>query len=158
MSQNQNLDNLVDISSLVNSDYKTLKKADLVKIVENLITAVTRQGFQIKDLKERDLEQKSEIKHLTSILKNAPVVPSSPGSSIVHINDDEVIALEQLQILKNKVKNRDMTLEEARIYDILVKNKRIAREGNKPKEEDIFGLKNADESRLLSLATKKPKE
>jgi NADH dehydrogenase/NADH:ubiquinone oxidoreductase subunit G len=73
-----------------------------------------------------------EIKNLQSIVNKAvPVVrvPDEKKSGVImHTTAEEEIALEQLQRLRAIARERQLTLEETKIYDILVKNKRLTQD------------------------------
>ncbi len=65
-------------------------------------------------------EKEEEIKKLKEALNKAMIF--SP------INDEEEIALSQIQKLRDISRTRTLTLEEVKILDYLVKNKRLAQE------------------------------
>lgn len=70
------------------------------------------------------LENKDqEIKHLQALLAG-----SAPNLHIFpqNIPDEEIIALQQLESLKLISASRDLTLEEIKKFDLLVKNKRLS--------------------------------
>ena len=64
-----------------------------------------------------------EIKHLQTLLSgSAPNLHLFPQN----IPDEEIIALQQLESLKLISATRDLTLEEIKKFDLLVKNKRLS--------------------------------
>lgn len=93
-----------------------------------------------KLLKDNKLKEE-EISHLKSLLeKNVPVLieDKKPQQLIqLDLSPEEEIAEIQLNKLKEASKNRALTLEEARIYDLLVKNKRLSR------KESTVNIENA---------------
>lgn len=93
-----------------------------------------------KLLKDNKLKEE-EISHLKSLLeKNVPVLieDKKPQQLIqLDLSPEEEIAEIQLNKLKESSKNRALTLEEARIYDLLVKNKRLSR------KESTVNIENA---------------
>ncbi len=100
------------------------------------------------------LESKEqEIKHLQTLLHGA--VPNL--TPLAHpISDEEMIALRQLESLKLTAMSRDLTLEEIKKYDLLVKNKRLA-QGNPTQIDAEFERLPSDPSELKKLASKKIK-
>lgn len=77
-----------------------------------------------KALSEKD----EEILHLQRMLGGT--VPVLSGTNVNSpLTDEEVIAELQLQRLKTKAQHSELTLEETKKFDLLVKNKRLA-QGN----------------------------
>lgn len=151
---------VLDVSNIINSDFKNLSKPKLIELIEKLLTTVTRQGIALHDATQKNEGYVQKIEHLEVLLKNMAVPSGSSG--ILIAGDDEAIAMEQLSILKGRVQGRAMTLEEAKIYEILVRNKKVAHEANKDIIEGSYksltAAPNNEESRLLSLASAKPKD
>lgn len=111
---------------------------------------------QLRDLKQALLDRDSKIAHLEALLKsNQPVVSSySPLSG--PITDEEEIALKQLEILKQASQMRPLSLEEIKIYDLLVKNKRLA-QGASTQVIDTVKLPK-EKTKLIELASRKINE
>lgn len=64
-----------------------------------------------------------EIKHLQELLTGVtPNITTFPQN----VTDEEIIALRQLESLKITAMTRDLTLEEIKKFDLLVKNKRLS--------------------------------
>jgi hypothetical protein len=107
-----------------------------------------------KLLKDNKLKEE-EIGQLKSLLeKSVPVlIEDKKPQQLIQINlsAEEEIAEIQLNKLKESSKNRALTLEEARIYDLLVKNKRLSR------KESTINIDNANyrdvsEKELMQIA------
>lgn len=77
----------------------------------------------LKDLEEKKLK----IKHLEEILRRTPL-PSVPRSPRIFEppSAEQQIAITQIERLRVASEQRPLTLEEAKLFDILVKNKRLA--------------------------------
>lgn len=116
--------------------------------LENKASAITIQKLLT------DLSNKSEeITHLKDLLsQTVPVI--QPKRELVvasHLSPEEEIASHQLERLRVAASQRSLTLEETRMFDLLVKNKRIA---NQPEtitlSEDKY--RNMKPEELLSIA------
>lgn len=79
-----------------------------------------------KLLKDLNLKRE-EISHLQGLVASTvPILVPKKIESKEDKTDSQLIAETQLSRLKNIALTRQMTLEEVRIYDFLVKNQRIA--------------------------------
>jgi hypothetical protein len=94
--------------------------------------------------------RKSEIEHLKKLLTG------SNESNIIRIEvtEEEHIAELQLERLKKKAEVGELTLEEVKKYDLLVKNKRLAKGDPTTVNADYRKLpaKSEERTKLLSLA------
>ena len=74
----------------------------------------------LKEIESRE----EEINHLKQLLTQFSVQPGNNGLVTVSpISDEELIADVQLRKLKDKAKVSELTLDEIRKLDLLVKNK-----------------------------------
>lgn len=113
-----------------------------------------RLSQELQDLKKQLKEKDSKIEHLELMLKsiaNPTYMPILP-----EVTDEEMIALKQLERLKEAAQIRPLSLEEVRIYDLLVKNKRLA-QGSATDIMDTVKLPQ-DKKELIKIASKKIKE
>lgn len=101
----------------------------------------------------KDLNKKNEeIKHLQSLVsQTVPVINKENKQFSVSISPEEEIAQMQLERLRQLAKTRTLTLEETRMFDLLVKNKRLVL------DESTINLSNnsardVSEADLLKLA------
>ncbi len=112
--------------------------------------SLSKELLKLQDqLKQRD----EQIKHLEEMLQSVNIPVYSPV--INEVTDEEMIALKQLERLKEAAQIRPLSLEEVRIYDLLVKNKRLA-QGNATDIMDTVKLPQKKEE-LLKIASKKIK-
>jgi len=94
------------------------KKSELIQDITYLSQLAMTQDIQLDNLK-KDLERKNnEISHLKKLLE-AMVPPLIK----VEMQAEEVVAEEQLKRLRDLAQNRDLTLEEARKFEIFSKIK-----------------------------------
>lgn len=101
-----------------------------------------------------DLNKKAEeIDHLKSLVTQVvPVIQAPKGNQIIIAPEAEV-ADSQLERLRQASKNRTLTLEEVRMYDLLVKNKRLSQD--KPQAKASY--RDVSDSDLELLVEKLPK-
>lgn len=96
------------------------------------------------------LKEKEEELNRANLLLNKLDI----ANVVKPLTDEEEIASIQLQKIKNISRERQLTLEEVKIYDLLVKNKRLA-QGD---VTDISGTKNLNtlqKRELIKIAAKK---
>lgn len=136
----------------------TLNIQDIETQYQDSALKVQVEGYQKKNIKLFERIQKledslklkeEEIKHLKDLLDSS--VPSYTPNFVV--NDEEVIAIKQLELLKQASQIRPLSLEEVRIYDLLVKNKRLA-QGDSTNIVDTVKLPK-DKAKLIEIASKK---
>lgn len=87
-----------------------------------------------------------EIKHLKELLDSVTPMIGKPEP----LSDEESIAYNQLNRLKAISEKRQLTLEETRIFDLLVKNKKISTD--EPKTFDATNNKKLNKKDLIAIA------
>jgi predicted nuclease with TOPRIM domain len=107
------------------NDSSNVKKIDdsptRIKVLEDQLLKLGKFASQLKEMvAQRD----QEIMHLKALLEKA--VPLIGSASPLFITDEEQIALQQMDRFKRISEERQMTLEEIKAFDLLVKNKRLA--------------------------------
>ena len=118
-----------------------------LEVAEKQIIALNDQLIQL----EKELEDKdAEISRLKNMLDSD--VPSYlPVQNPVSL--EEVIALKQIEVLHQASQTRPLSLEEVKILDLLVKNKRLA-QGNTTSIIDTVKVPK-EKAKLLEIAAKK---
>lgn len=136
-------------------DYKSieqLKKEILTLSRENKAAMLTIDKL-LKDLNKKT----EEIQHLQSLVsQTVPILVPENTKIVVTVSSEEEIAQIQLERLRQAAKNRTLTLEEVRMYDLLVKNKRLVL------DESTINLnksqyKNLSDTELLQLTAREVK-
>ncbi len=108
------------------------------------------QNVEIERLSKIVSERELEIAHLKELLfKHVPELGST-----MHVSDEELVARVQLERLKNKAMVTTLSLEEIKIFDLLVKNKRLA-EGKSTVNTDSTKLPDNMSSKDLSKIAQK---
>lgn len=109
------------------ADLDEYKSVEQLKKEILTLTRENKAAMLTIDKLLKDASQKTEeIKHLQSLVsQTVPVMkPEKPKFSIA-VSAEEEIAQLQLERLRHAAKNRVLTLEETRMFDLLVKNKRL---------------------------------
>lgn len=102
----------------------------------------------------KDLSQKTEeINHLQSLVSQTVPVIVATDPKTVHITPEEEIAELQLERLRQAAKNRVLTLEETRMYDLLVKNLRLSKDKSLP-HQSKDPIRDVSEIELVRIAEK----
>ncbi len=83
----------------------------------------------IDKLLKSSQEKNEKMQHLENMLsQTVPVVKEKAGKVIVEVSSESEIAELQLERLRKSARERVLTLEEIRAYDLLVKNKRLGQD------------------------------
>lgn len=140
--------NLTSISDIAKS-FKT--KVQLQTELERIYNLLSKAKIEMAECIDLVKSQKDQIKHLETMLKSiTPVVTGTAEK--MEFSVEEEIALKQLDMLRVVAMSRPFTPEEAKIYDILVKNKRLA-QGNSTLVADYKKLpRDTSEKTLLQIA------
>lgn len=112
----QELSTVAELKKVATSQQREIKAA--YKTIDKLLKDNNKKDEKIKQLesntpKEKKLPEKKE--------ESAPIIR-------IEITPEEEIAEHQLDRLRSASKTRALTLEETRMYDLLVKNKRLSQE------------------------------
>lgn len=74
-------------------------------------------------------EKNEKISHLENMLKQTtPVIQVKENKLAIEVSSESEIAELQLERLRKSARERVLTLEEIRAYDLLVKNKRLGQD------------------------------
>jgi hypothetical protein len=93
-------------------------------------------------------ELTKEVKRLSDRLAKHEVVPVIK----MHLTPEELICIEQINILKSKSSDRELSLDECKRLDLLIKNLRLIR--NESIETiDATNHSSIDEAALVAIAT-----
>lgn len=147
--ENAGSNSVVSIKDLSDNHENGILKTTIIKIEKDNVALGQTIDKLYQELDKKD----QEIAHLQVLLRggipNLSVLP-------LKVTDEELIALTQLEILKKKAETRELTLEEVKKYDMLVKNKMLAQGKNPPIDADSEKLP-TDKDSLLKIVSSKPK-
>lgn len=137
---------IIDVSQLQENALRT----QVLQLEDKCIALSQSINLLLKKIESKE----EELGHLKRILSQS--VPIIGQAVPINISDEEHIAEIQLQKLKENSRTRELTLDEIRKFDLLVKNKRLAQGNATEIEGKTKGLpKNISTSRLIELASKK---
>lgn len=140
---------LVSIQEISENSKENQLKTQILKLEDKCIAL----SQVIDSLLKQNETKEEEISHLKAMLgKTVPVIGENPIA--INITDEELIADIQLRKLKEQARSRELTLDEIRKFDLLVKNKRLA-QGNATEIEGRSLPKQLPKNQLLQIASKK---
>lgn len=138
----------ISIHELSENSKENQLKTQILKLEEKCVAL-----SQVIDSLLKQIESKEEeISQLKNVLqKSTPLI----GEAIaINISDEELIADVQLRKLKEQAKIRELTLDETRKFDLLVKNKRLA-QGNATEIGAKVLPKELPKKQLIQIASRK---
>jgi hypothetical protein len=122
------------------SDDKTISQEELSRSFQLRPTVTEEdrlahaQTVTIHKLMEENKRLKAEVEHLHMLLAStAPLVGGDPA---LDVSDEEAICEIQLRKLQAKAQDRELTLEETKRLEILIKSLYLIREKAQPKSND----------------------
>lgn len=133
------MSDIIDIGDLRKSLVEKTEKKDLSEFAEKQQEIIERYQFEIKILKEKN----QHLEHLLTSLSN--------GEMVKQVTPEEMICIEQIQILKSKSSQRELSLDEAKRLDLFVKNLKVIR-GEVSKVIDAPNLERVDTDDLIAIA------
>lgn len=126
------------------------------------VTDLSFEKMKLKDLKEYSLAQyatieslkkendslQEKIAHLESLLINSK-------QRAMPLSDEEIICIEQINVIKTKSSLRELSLDEVKRLDLLIKNLRLIRQQSTQVIEsvDYNSLKEDDLVRAITTST-----
>lgn len=140
---------VIDFKELTENAAVNSLKTDLLREQEKCVAL----SMTIDELLKKLESKEDEIMHLKQMLSSTVPVIGEPSRLI--LSDEEVIADIQLQKLKDNARMRELTLDEIKKFDLLVKNKRLA-QGNATTINADKLPKDTSKEKLLQIAAKKP--
>lgn len=147
-SEGSNLKSITDISQNYTS------KASLGEEVKSLRAVVGAQELENKIMLEQLKKKDEEIAELKKLLAYAP-----KNLSLGSVNDELMIAEMQLSKLRSLSQGRELTLEEARKFEIFSKIKQANNNGNNAIDANYKKQASASEKEdLLKIAQKSVKK
>jgi len=145
-----------------NENVKSLSEFKLHKSIEETEQALilasevaTNRQKQVERLSEELRQKEEQIRNLEHMIQKMIPKLGAEGEGLVHITDEEIIVLEQIERLKYIAKQRQMTPDEVKMLDTLIKNKRLLQGKSTAINADYERIKDLDEKDLLKLASKK---
>jgi hypothetical protein len=124
-------------------------KREMVSLNRENLAAMKTIEKLLKDIHKKN-EEITSLKHLLS--QSVPLITAPIDLSKPEISPEEQIADLQLAVLLSAAQKRTLTLEEARTYDLLVKNKRLAQDKSTATKPS-GSFRHVSEIELIQIAT-----
>lgn len=132
------MSNVISIDELRKEFLAKSKPKDLKEFVEK------QQELLEKFMRENETLKK-QLVHANEIIKSVGS-PLALGNE----NEEELICVEQIKILKERSKTRELDINDVKKLDLLIKNLRLIRSSSKG--EIIADYKDVNEKELLEIA------
>lgn len=110
---------------------------------------IQSQQNLINLLRRENEELRAKVAHSEELMKSLGSAYEITGV----IMPEELICIEQIKILKDRSFQRELTLEEIKKLDLLVKNLRLIRQKDNEDERDVTDYSNMSEADLVKLVT-----
>lgn len=140
--------NSIDIKDMPQFMKENMLKTDLLRAEEKCAALSLTVDSLLKKLEDKE----EEIIHLKQMLFSTTPVVGEVTPLI--LSDEEMIAELQLQKIKDNAKLRELTLDEIKKFDLLVKNKRLS-QGNATTINTDKLPKDAPKAQLMEIASRK---
>ena len=137
-----------NITDLMNSFKDDVEKQEYIVKQQKVITNL---------LKEKQTLQK-EIEHLKELLiSNNNLFPTNNIVTTVIVTPEEGLIDRQIELIQNRGVLSELTLEDTKKLDLLLKNKNIIKEQNKPIKAESTKLdkKNLSNAQLIQIMSAK---
>ena len=134
MSDNSSIDKLAATYTDDGDDTKAYIKAQQSTIIS--------QTKNINELRKKVEEMSQQMEQMT--IENTRLKALGPGNTELNTEDAETIALVQLALIRNYAMQRELTLEEAKKGEILLKMLMTVRGKTEKKEEASLKLSDAE--------------
>lgn len=104
-----------DIIKVSDLSFERMKIKDLKEYAQS-------QYYTIETLKLENNVLLEKVTHLETLLSQLPT------TKVLPLTDEEIICIEQINIIKTKSAMRELSLDEVKRLDLLIKNLRLIRE------------------------------
>lgn len=89
---------------------------------------INKQHETIASLLVKNKQLENEITHLKTLLLNSPLIKEENSVERIIITPEEALIERQIEMLQNRSFNTEMTLEDTKKLDLLLKNKHIIKD------------------------------
>lgn len=122
---------------------------------EDLMMLSSALKLQIGDLAKEIEEKNNKIRQLEHMIQKMVPKLGEEAERVMMVTDEEIIVLEQIERLKYIGKQRQMTPDEVKMLDTLIKNKRLLQGKSTTINAEYEKIKDLGTEDLLALASKK---
>lgn len=135
------MSNIISIEELRKEFLEKSKPKDVKEFVE-------KQQMLLEKYMRENIELKKQLDHANEIIKN-----TGSGLVIGQDNAEELICIEQIQILKERSRSKELDINDVKKLDILIKNLKLLR--SEPTANISANYRDVSEEELLAIATAK---
>lgn len=137
-----------DVTNLDDKKVIEQLKREIIALKRENVAAMQTIQKLLKDLNKKT-EENAQIQEM--LAQNVPVITKETPKIAETISAEEEIADYQLEKLRNAARTRSLTLEEVRMYDLLVKNKRLG-QGKSTENHSKGEYREIDVIELMKIA------
>jgi hypothetical protein len=108
--------------------------SDIAELFEEFKTSVEKEDFiakqhaTISNLMQKNAQLMQEIEHLKQLLETSISVESSHPVERIIVTPEEALIDRQIEMIQSRGYDRELTLEDTKKLDLLIKNKRLSKE------------------------------
>lgn len=119
---------------------------DLQRYSDAQFITLQKANSRIKDLEE-------QVEHLKSLLSSSVPLMGEQKVDIIPQNVEQSICEIQINKLQKTAMDRELTLEETKRLDLLIKNLYMIKDQNKAIPANYSHIKNITDAQLISIAS-----
>jgi hypothetical protein len=139
-------DNIVDLAN----KFKEKTKNELSQYAEQQYKTIVLANQKIQELQ-------AEVEHLKQLLTSTVSIVQDSGIEKIIKSPELSIIETQIEILQNRALQKELTLEEVKVFDLLIKNKRLLSEEATTIHGEKKIKKNYSEAELVQIASQPKK-
>lgn len=138
--------------------------ADIIELFNDFKTNIEKEQFLVKQhvaitqLMHQNKQLQQEIEHLKALLaQSSSLLPAlSPVEKII-MTPEEALIEHQIELIRNRSFDRELTLEDTKKLDLLIKNKRLAKEQSTTIQGEFKKIdkKNFSDAELIQIVSTK---
>lgn len=147
MDSQNDTSKVLSMTEVAENARENMFKTEIVRLEKHNIGLAQTIDQLMKSLEAKD----DEITHLKKVLVGGHSIIGEVSKIIV--SDEEAIIDIQIRKLKEETQFRSMTLDEAKRFDIYLKNKREMQKVSPPKEREAGLPKDTSPAKLLEIAS-----
>lgn len=139
--------------------------SDIVQIYKEFKSEVEKKDFLkkqqevITNLMNKNKQLEEEVAHLKALLTSTTQVIGEENKVTI-VSAEEGLIDRQIELIRERGLERELTLEDTKKLDLLLKNKKIAKENNAtiPAESKKIDKKDLTHSELIQIASLKKEQ
>lgn len=136
------MSNLISIEELRKEFLEKSKPKDVKEFVQ-------KQQELLEKFMRECTQLKKQLEHANELLKN-----NTSGLLIGQLNEEELICVEQIKILKERSQTRELDINDVKKLDLLIKNLRLIRSQPTENSQEV-PFRDVSEVDLVAIATRK---